>query len=83
MKSNHLKNVYNTNNARGPFQLINLKWKFILKYSPVLSLHNFVEPGKTMIIVVFSLIILLYTLPTLILFLLHQTGLDIDAAKIL
>ena len=65
------KDVYNTNNASGPFQLINLKWKFIQKYSPVLWLHNFVEPGKTMINVVFSLTILLYTLPTLVLFLLH------------
>ena len=65
------KDVYNTNNASGPFQLINLKWKLIQKYSPVLWLHNFVEPGKTMINVVFSLTILLYTLPTLVLFLLH------------
>ena len=62
------KTVYNTNSARGPFQVINLKYKCIHKYYPVLLLHNFVEPDKTMIKVVFFLIKLLYTLPTLILF---------------
>ena len=46
------ENVYNTNNARGLFQLINLEWKFIQNCSPVLWLHVFVEPGKTMIKVV-------------------------------
>ena len=47
-----LENVYNTNNARGLFQLINLEWEFIQNCSPVLWLHVFVEPGKTMIKVV-------------------------------
>ena len=48
------------------------------KYSPVLQLHNFVDPANNDK-VVFSLIILLYTLPILILFFLHQTGHAIDA----
>ena len=64
MKSNHLK--MSKTLIKGPFQLINLEWEFIQKYSPVLWLHIFVEPGKTMIKVVFSLTILLYTIPTII-----------------
>ena len=69
MKSNRLK--MSTILIMQGELLSRLEWEFIQKYSPVSWLHIFVETGKTMIKIVFSLTILLYTIPTIVLFLWH------------